>query len=171
MVDEMEITNVKVECWEYSDYALSCEYQGARYHVWLDRKTRELRGEKKPGSIFRDAPTLFKNPAVGTNHPVDFRTRKLRPNSRFGFKIILAMRQRADAEDLFSKAEASLREESEAESQRECERQRLILIQATAPDLLEALKECRSTLTRLGIVGDSAFLMADAAINKAEGKS
>jgi hypothetical protein len=114
------ITNIEAGCSEYGDYWLSCTLGPVKYHVWLDRKTRELKD------------TLYKK----ENGVV----RLLRTNTVFGAELISVMRSHADAEKLFDKAEAKIEEEKEANKRKNEEYQRQELIQAAAPELFQALQ-------------------------------
>lgn len=170
----MEITNVNVMTSEYGDYALSCQHDGARYHVWLDRKTRTF--NRRGVHNF-----LFKNPLIGCTKEDEFRTRKLRMDSQFGAELIQQMREQADAGNMFDLAEEKVKAEKEAEREKWQATLRLKQIQEAGPELLKelehALADVESRLYMLPLVereNQRAILVAQAkryraAIEKATG--
>jgi hypothetical protein len=120
------IANVEVSCSERSPYALSCECDGAAYHIWLDRETRVPKDNK-----------LYKNAIA----PDNYRTRHLRTDSAFGKELVRLMLDEAKAHDLFLRAERKVLEDREKEAQQTAEAARIARIKEHGIELLAALKE------------------------------
>lgn len=113
-------------------YSLHCEYDRARYHVWLDERRVPV----------DDA--LYKNPPLEHSAPQDpayFQTRTLSRTAILGRKIYGAMRLIADEQDLFAQAlqAEALKEQREREAA-EIER-KLRLQRDAGPELFAALAE------------------------------
>ena len=125
-----EIRNVEVTCSERSNYALGCEYDGAAYHVWLDRKTRAL-----------EKPVLYKNSLTDKRHdPGYFNTRKLSTESKFARDLVPRMMDYATHENLFEKAEQKVLDDRAAEI---ADTEKMLAaerVKAAAPELLKELE-------------------------------
>jgi hypothetical protein len=83
------VTNVSLGGNEHSSFwALACEYDGARYHVWIDVRTGEL-----AEYTTAEKPTLYKNCALAIKYgqPGHFKTRKLDPTTKENSAIVVAM--------------------------------------------------------------------------------
>jgi hypothetical protein len=122
---KLTVTNVAVTCSEFSDYALSCVCDGATYHVWLDRKTREVRKE------------LFKNPIP----PYNYKTRHLRTSSKFSAEVIRLMLCEANDGDMFHLAEKAVQRKKAEDRAQNDTVLRINRIKENGPDLLVALQE------------------------------
>lgn len=122
--------NVTVHCSEFGDFALMCEFEGARYHIWLDRKSREL------------SNTLYKNPplSIAKGEPGYYSARKLTPDSQFGAALIVAMLRIANEEKMFERAEEKVIEEREQEITKNRAAIALEKIREAGPKLLEILE-------------------------------
>lgn len=94
---------------EYSNWVVSCEFEGYRYHFWLKRDDKE---PSKPPTLLDLQPQLYKN-QLTPNHPDSYlRTRKLDPHSKsFGEPLITTMFRLATERDLFNKANVALEED------------------------------------------------------------
>jgi hypothetical protein len=125
------ISNIQVRRnTQYSDYALSCEFDGARYHIWYDGETRVK------------LPILYKNPPLGIDRksPEHFSTRHLSIDSAFGSKLVAEMLAYATAHSLFDKADEQIQEDARQELKRAKENKRKKLIEQAALELYEALE-------------------------------
>lgn len=140
--------------------SLGCNYDGARYHVWLDTK-----------NAMAPMPTLYKNPPAGTRpgSPHYYRTRHLSIDSKFGKLLVGVMVSRMKSGDLLLKAaeEESARNAAER-AILEAARVKFRKEQATE-QLYDAL---RTLLDASGGKGDAweAINGAHAALDKADGK-
>lgn len=120
-------------------FSLSCEYDGARYHVWLDRKTQEVK------------PPLYKNPPLSLKRddPGHFDTRKLDLDGATGRKILPAMLAAMHERDLVRLWSEQLAKEEE-QRVREAEMGRYeAAVQGAAPELLSALQAYRREIERI----------------------
>lgn len=151
-----------------TQFALSCEYNGARYHVWVDKSSRTHTDD-----------ILYKNPPLGIEHaqPGYFQTRRLRTSSQFAVKLIAAMFEAAIREELFTKAVDTMKEERRAELAKNEEAAKIRRAREAGPELLKVWKIWRDTIAtghRCGCSickGLHQFIdEMDAAIAKAEGK-
>lgn len=97
---KLDIKEIEVSCSEYSDYVLGCICNGDRYHVWLNRQTREL--NLNTGT---DYTTLFKNSVAIQGQEGYFKCRHIKGNSKFAKEVIDAMLASAKFHNLFDKAE------------------------------------------------------------------
>jgi hypothetical protein len=136
-----EVTNVTLEY--RSNYpgaddiaALSCEFGGARYHVWIDVNTRAIDGTITD----RSKATLYKNPPLGVKHgsPEDFRTRQLNASSAHSTAIIDAMFAAMDRDGLKAKADQARADEIAAKEREHQERVAAAMIDEAAPQLFAA---------------------------------
>lgn len=75
--EKRQVANVEMDGSEHN-VAMSCEYQGARFHIWLDRKTL-----KPQDSV------LYKNPLEGAED--QFETRTLDHAGALGRIVVPAM--------------------------------------------------------------------------------
>jgi hypothetical protein len=155
-------TNVRLSSKLGGKLSLVCEYDGARYHVWVD-----------PATLAHDGD-LYKNPPLGTptHSPDYFRTRTLDAKAKANARLIDAMLAIAKQEDALGKFHtrwAQTKQEQDAAQARRNSEQR---VRDSAPELLEALQE----MNRLakGPAGGvdvaakrAAIALADAAIAKA----
>lgn len=89
------------------DYTLGCAYDGARYHVWVERATLQIQSRTHD-----KGPKIYKNPPLGTPYErfpkkgsAYFRTRELGVQTDFGTALIVEMRRIADRDQLWKKAE------------------------------------------------------------------
>src|SRR5262249_14221229 len=108
-------TNVKVSI--YNDNAttvcLSCEHDGARYHVWIDRHSYTIEADP----TFKRRPTLYMNPPPNVLPGTDgyFRTRKLDARKHGIVDTVLAHAKRAGLfEAAIAKVKAREREQADA---------------------------------------------------------
>lgn len=124
-----KIENVEVGCHETGPYWLSCDYDGARYHVWLDRKTRQV------------APTLYKNPPRDLESRDDgyFKTRKLRVDSVTGTWMVASMMQRAELSGMFAAAEQRVADDMQADQVKYAELAKVVKVREAAPDMAVVL--------------------------------
>lgn len=135
MAKAKEITDVGVGGSEHSStYWLGCVYDGARYHVWINKATHQP-----------DETTLYKNPPLGVEKgdPGHYWTRKLDLNGATGRMLLPAMLAARDAQGLVQKwrdelAVKAAEELRVAEEARKAER-----IEAAAPDLYAALEQIK----------------------------
>jgi hypothetical protein len=95
----------------HAGVAIGWNFEGARYHVWVDRHTLKLNDPKGP---------LYKNPLRGIEprSPGYFDTRKLNPIKPRNMKMIATARDYAIEHKLLDKA---LAEEAEKERARDIE--------------------------------------------------
>lgn len=132
------VDNVAVSIYGASgcEYSLSCEHDGARYHVWLDDKCNPVAAGVEP------VPFLYKNPlhAVEREDENWFPTRRLGVHTAFGKSMWEAMFGAACINNLFNKAHeaeiAKLREREEQSRAMDTLRR----VQSEGPRLLAALK-------------------------------
>jgi hypothetical protein len=141
-------------------YTLNCDFEGARYHVWLDL-------EHKPVHPF----FLFKNPPLGTPYegPGYFATRLLSLDAVFGKKMVATMMAFARKNNLFSKAlEAKIQEEA-AEDAFNAEHARIHRIKEAGIELYEACKALCAEFRAYDLpYGSKAYTAATHALNLAE---
>jgi hypothetical protein len=109
--------------------ALSCEFNGAKYHIWLTPDTMNV-GE-----------VLYKNPLKGmkSSDPDYFRTRTLKPGSDFVDTLIASMVEIYKAKSLLSKflmREATEQQESNAEAAKQ---NRILQLRQAGPRLFDAM--------------------------------
>lgn len=120
--------------------ALSCEFAGARYHVWVHPQTLA------PAALGWDKSTrdtLYKNPPEGTKttDPGYYPARRLDIRAKFGAEMLACMRRIARRDRLREKAEDEAREaKARAESE---ERRRAwdARVSKAGPELLAALRD------------------------------
>jgi len=127
-----QITKVEVDHnSRISDYSLSWEHKGARYHVWLS-------GDGQ----FALRPTLYKNPPITVEHrgPGWFSTRRLDVSVTKNHLMIQEALLIAKQSHLFEAADAKLDAIEAEHVQKAVEATRLARIKDNAPELLEALK-------------------------------
>lgn len=104
------ITKIEVRCSESGPFAVSCVYDGDRYHFWVNRETYEPeQNAPNSGTGF----VLFKNPPVTVNvgQPGYYRTRRLSSESAFSQTLITEMMKEARGRNLFVAAEEANRED------------------------------------------------------------
>jgi hypothetical protein len=109
------------------DLSLSCELDGARYHVWVDRVTHEVR------------PTLYKNSLAKPTEPEYFNTRQLSVTSKFSTELITLMLSYADTLNLWAKADEELKAKQAKAKAELAERIRYNRIKNAAIELYDAL--------------------------------
>ncbi len=121
------ISKIGLSGTEYS-IAVSCEYDGARFHIWLNPKTLKPNGDQ----------TLYKNSIPERGEPGSFDTRKLDQNGATGRIIVPAMLAKAaklkGAHDAKMKMERWHQEAGWEDANRE------EAVRKAAPALLAALK-------------------------------
>lgn len=107
----LKLTNLEISCTEYSDFSVSCHFDGARYHIWLDRDTC------KPNLANRLEPHLgqyvpiHKNSIPKQGEPGYFPHKELKSTSKFGQQLVkqlveFATPERIDTAILEAKREA-----------------------------------------------------------------
>lgn len=137
----MKLTNVEVTTSEFGQFALGCEYKGARYHVWLDRQTKAMSRDTHGGGT-----TLFKNSIPRQREAGYFKTRKLDADATFGKQLIAAMMAEALAGDLFNKAVLAVRRDIEKELLEDEITATQKIIEPLAGQFLAALRTAVQTL-------------------------
>lgn len=140
-----EVTNIVLGLNEHGNAHLSCEYDGARYHVWLDAKT--MQPTKSFGAD--KGVTLFKNPPLGPNNkhlklgdPGHFRTRHLDIDGAIGRIVVPAML--AKVPELLPAAQKALADKLAAEDRDLAAGRRAHQIRENAPELYALLCEAAS---------------------------
>jgi hypothetical protein len=115
--------------------ALGCEFDGARYHVWLDVETRELCHD-----LCGAPPVLYKNPPLNVEKgmPGHYWTRKLRADSAPSKAIIDAMFAAWDRENLKAKADQARADAIAAADRERQQRAAANSIDEAAPRLFAA---------------------------------
>lgn len=133
------IENVKAHKATYDNrYALCCEYEGARYHVWVT----------DPASGQLEGPSLYKNPpdtARTGRDPGYFKTRRLSAASKLGRWMVGEMFAVAVRESLFSKADDEVEAEKQRQAREAAEGRRRHRVQAAAEEMLAALRYIAET--------------------------
>lgn len=131
---DAHIENVECDLTDsaHGRHTLACEYNGDRYHVWIDANSGEL----------TSPPVLYKNPPPGmrSTDPGYYHTRHLRIGSRFSVWIIAEMRKVAESKGLRAAAEKRAEREAEEASVAAALAQREEVIRDTALDLYDAVK-------------------------------
>lgn len=122
-----EVTNIELDGSEYS-VALSCEYDGARFHIWL----------KHANTLKPQDSILYKNPTADRNEPGYFDTRTLDQDGAAGRIVVPAML--AQAQKLLPGFKAKLKFESDEKEARFENAQRDDAVKAASRDLLAAAK-------------------------------
>lgn len=117
---------------DIGDISIGCEYDGARYHIWLDRES--LLPSAK-GSV---AGVLYKNSLAAYGEEGYFSTKHLCQDTELGRRLVPQMLNRARhlvAEErkrlVKERAEQDKKNEEEAAEER---------VREAVPELLEALK-------------------------------
>jgi metal-dependent amidase/aminoacylase/carboxypeptidase family protein len=111
-----------------NSYSVSCIWGDGRYHVWVDADTKKM----KPGDN-----TLYKNALPGA---AKFDTRYLKADLAKNADMIQRMLGIAEAQQLFLKCDAKLREKQEAEDRENEAAYREELKKQAGPRLYDALK-------------------------------
>lgn len=126
---KLNITNVSVGL-HHDRYALSCDYDGAHYHVWIRLLDGLLMGYSK------DDLVLYKNPPVGTSMYDQgyFRTRRLDTQTKANAALIAEMVRIRDEQNLLQVAI-----DEEAAKQAEDERKQAVWQQQQ--DTIKQLKQ------------------------------
>lgn len=127
----LEIKNVEMTPASSNRFALGCHFEGAQYHVWIDRKTMTIE------------PILYKNPPdhVKRGNPAYYRTRKMKVGSKFTEDLVHCMVHVMNTDDLLAKMDAKLIAEENARVVSSNQADRDERIRNAAPKLLEALDE------------------------------
>lgn len=132
MKSDQKPTNIEVGNIRSGDsFSVSCEFDGARYHFWMDLQTQE------PGDI------LYKNPPLGLarSDPGYFDTRTLTMSGAIGRTIVPAMLAAVPVLlPLAMEAEKQKKAAEEAEHQ---EAIRIRRIKEAGPKLLDALNAAK----------------------------
>lgn len=154
-------TNFHIQGSEHGHVALCCDYDGARFHIWVDRH-----GYKPVDS------KLFKNPPLGTPHrgEGDFNTRLLDMNGAIGRKIVPLMR--AAVPTIAPAFEKRIAYEVEQRAIAAEQLKQAARIKEAGPVLLAALEAMVKTFgntTVLSDYGRGVVAQANAAINQAKG--
>lgn len=89
----------------YSPFCLAWVYDGARYHVWLNRATKEL-----------EQRVLFKNSIPNRGETGYFECRRLKADIERNAELIGLAMHMATVGDLFNKAEQKMRDEEAAQT-------------------------------------------------------
>jgi hypothetical protein len=122
----MLIQNVKILGRGGDRIALGCEYQGQRYHVWLDHISRDL------------GATLYKKPPLDQKD--GYRTQRLHVDSKFSRRLIAMMLAVMDDENLLEKFYAQERDHERGEIATLAQRLREARMHEAAPAMLQLLK-------------------------------
>ena len=140
--------------------ALACEYEGARYHVWLKLDTLTLDPEEP----------LYKNPTVERDNDEYFNTRELKQASRFASSLIDSMLDEMKRKNLYAHFEAQQAKEEAERNSKAAEAERVKNIVMAAGDLYDACKVAFRAVAGHDTFQDVAKVL-DLAIKKAEGRS
>lgn len=136
-----QVTNIEVHLHD-SRAAVSCDYEGARYHYWAELDLQPFResANSRLGATFGGKIMIFKNPPAGTPHRGlgDFNTRYLMHDRGIGKIVFDAMSAAAPA--LLPEAMALRQAEIDARQAADAEGLRKKLIVDAAFDLFEALR-------------------------------
>jgi hypothetical protein len=113
----------------YGQPSVGCNFDGARYHVWLDRETLEF------------SETLYKNPPLGVEHrgPGWFATRRLDINSKANSIVVEALKERAV--ELVAAAKTEEEEKERVRLAAAAEEYRIHRINKYGVELLAALED------------------------------
>jgi hypothetical protein len=154
-------TNIHLSGNEHGHVALCCEYQGARYHVWVDRH------EYRPVDS-----VLFKNPPLRVEYRGEgyFNTRMLDMNGAIGRKIVPLMQ--AAIPTIAPAFEKHIAYEVEQRAIAAEQLKQAARIKEAAPVLLAALEAMVKTFgnsTVLSDYGRGVVAQANATINQAKG--
>jgi hypothetical protein len=102
----LKITNVTAGLSsQYANYHVACECDGARYHIWVDKDTHQPFYPQ----------TLYKNSLAKYGEPGYYKTRHLKPDSKFASEMVAALLHEAAANNLYEKADQKLADELAAE--------------------------------------------------------
>jgi hypothetical protein len=114
--------------------ALSCEYDGARYHLWLSERTLKPKDD-----------VLYKNPLL--NQPNEFSTRKISQTRGVGLIIVPVMM--AQVEALIPGLRAKIKYEEDEQMAYNEDYQRDEAVKAAAKDLLAACRAQQEFIRRM----------------------
>lgn len=155
---KVAITNTCIIGTFRDTYALSCDFEGHRYHVWINQNTDAP-----------DKPTLFQNPPLGTEYhePGYYSTIRLGLDGDLGRKLLPAMLAMRDEQNLVQKWLDLLANKSEQEQRDLAIRQARKRITESAPQLAAALIEARKRLLVVCPADAEPMQQIDAALRDA----
>lgn len=127
-----------------SSISLHWEYEGARYHVWLNRETLEVK--EGPFSSFATKPVLYKNPLKGvkSGHADWFPCRHLDATKIDNKRMIDFVMACAARDQLVEKALEAYAAKEKAQLAAMEARDRMNALEKEAPELLKLLDRCLS---------------------------
>jgi hypothetical protein len=134
MAKQIKIENANAEK-QHFGWCVSCHFEGARYHIWLDGETLAIKSNN-----INKPPTLYKNALVKRNEPGFFECRRLDATNATNKPLVDAML------DVFH---GGLKEQAELHAH-QIEQNRLAVaadearisrIKEAGPQLFEALRE------------------------------
>lgn len=152
-----EVTNIHLSPSGSTQVAIGCDYDGARYHVWLDRE-KLLAGIIDPvvGSSFgigrrasdNGQATLYKNPPIDVKRgtPEDYKTRYLALDGAIGRKLWPAMRMAVKRDELVAKMLADEKAKADAERAASIEHCKRYAAEQAGPELLATLQNVESII-------------------------
>lgn len=117
--------------------ALGCEYNGARYHVWLHPDTLKVNHD-----IVAGGPIVYKNPLVDDRkHPDHFNTRTLKMGSEFTDALLASMLHAYQTKNLLAKFEAQEAKEEADRKAKNAAYARLERMRAAAEEMYAEIVE------------------------------
>ena len=130
MPSQKPITNIAVELSYLGSrtFPLCCDYDGARYHLWIYSPTLEPADE-----------TLYKNPPIGATGDDRYPPRTLRQNAGVGKILVPAMM--AKLPELHAAAVQACIDRNKEAAEKQREEARIRRIQEAGPELLVALRD------------------------------
>lgn len=149
----LKVKNVEVGPWgagEEGTVGLGCEFEGARYHIWLNHTTLN------PGDV------VYKNPLTeDRKDPAHFRTRRLRTSSQWSRRLIASMLEIYKDKNLLESFEA---QEAKADADREAKNaaaDKLERIHNAAPDMHRIVSVLEKWFQHADSVSGSALVFGD----------
>lgn len=146
-----QVTNIHLVPGGSTQVALACDYDGARFHVWISRE-KLLAGIIEPivGGTFgigarqsdNGEATLYKNPPLGVERggPEDYKTRYLSLDGAIGRIVWPAMRMAVKRDELVEKMLVAEKAKEDAERAANIEAAKVYLAKEHGPALLELLQ-------------------------------
>lgn len=128
-----KVSNVAIVVKDFREqFPLSCEFEGARYHVWVRADTLELASD-----------VLYKNPPtkLDRRHPGYFATRQLKASTKFGRWLVHAMREEMRARNLLEQAKEEARRAEEAAARERAQQAFKLRQEQAAGELYDLLTE------------------------------
>ena len=138
----------------FGQVAAGFDFDGARYHVWLDNKPENVR-------LWEHGARMYKNPPLGVKHnsPEDFRTRQLDTTAGRNVLLLTALFLVLDFDMERMKAQAAVKARAEIARAEAISRTRAAVVRNNAEVLFLALRNITDYPTDAGYRADAIELL------------